>query len=300
MSFFDELKRRNVVKMTLLYAVASWLILQVADLSVSLLELPHWIGKTIFLLLALGFPFVLIFSWVYEMTPEGLRRETNIDSGQSIKPEIGHKMNVLIVVMLALAISGLIADRLMPETMVQKAKTNDGEAAVQPDIAISAPNRSIAVLPFVNMSSDAEQDYFSDGLAEELLNLLAKVPELRVAARTSSFSLQGRDLQIAEIGRILNVSSVLEGSVRKSGNEVRITTQLIHAEDGYHIWSETYDRRLEDIFAIQDEIAAEVVAQLKIKLLGAVPTVRESNPAAYALFLKARYLGRLGTPEGWT
>jgi len=142
MSFFDELKRRNVVKMTLLYAVASWLILQVADLSVSLLELPHWIGKTIFLLLALGFPFVLIFSWVYEMTPEGLRRETNIDSGQSIKPEIGHKMNVLIVVMLALAISGLIADRLMPETMVQKAKTNDGEAAVQPDIAAIYAYRS--------------------------------------------------------------------------------------------------------------------------------------------------------------
>jgi TolB-like protein len=307
MSFYDELKRRNVVKMALLYLVASWLILQVADISVSLLELPQWIGKTVFLLLALGFPLVLIFSWVYEMTPEGLKREKDIDTGRSITPETGHKMNVLIVVMLALAIGGLIADRLMPEattvaeaTVTQEAERTEAAAVMQPDIAISAPDRSIAVLPFVNMSSDAEQDYFSDGLSEELLNLLAKVPELRVAARTSSFSLQGRELQVAEIGQILKVSNVLEGSVRKSGNEVRITAQLIHAEDGYHIWSETYDRNLEDIFAIQDEIAAEVVAQLKIKLLGAVPTVRETDPAAYALFLKARYLGRLGTPEGWT
>lgn len=300
MSFYDELKRRNVVKMALLYVVASWLILQVADLSVSLLELPQWIGKTVFLLLALGLPLVLIFSWVYEMTPEGIKREKDIDGGQSITPETGHKMNVLIVVMLALAISGLIADRLMPETVVQEAERGEAAAVMQPDIAMSIPDRSIAVLPFVNMSSDAEQEYFSNGLSEELLNLLAKIPELSVAARTSSFSLQGRELQIAEIGQILKVSHVLEGSVRKSGKQVRITVQLIHVEDGYHMWSESYDRTLEDIFAIQDEIAAEVVAQLKIKLLGAAPRIKETDPAAYALFLKARYLGRLGTPEGWT
>jgi len=165
--------------------------------------------------------------------------------------------------------------------------------------AEKADHKSIAVLPFVNMSSDPEQEYFSDGISEELLNLLAKIPQLRVAARTSAFSYKGKDTKIEQIGRELKVAHVLEGSVRKAGSKIRITAQLIQAEDGYHLWSETWDRSLEDIFAVQDEIATEVVAQLKLTLLAPVPTMEETNPEAYALYLQARHLGRQSSAEGY-
>ena len=154
---------------------------------------------------------------------------------------------------------------------------------------------AIAILPFMNMSSDKEQEYFSDGLTEELLNLLAKVPELRVAARTSSFYYKGKDVKLTDVARELQVAHLLEGSVRKSGNRVRITAQLIRASDGYHQWSETYDRTLEDVFAVQEEIAAAVVSQLKIRLLNAPSKVREAKPEAYALYLQAMQLDRQGT-----
>jgi serine/threonine-protein kinase len=157
---------------------------------------------------------------------------------------------------------------------------------------------SIAVLPFADMSPDKDQEYFSDGISEELLNLLAKIPELRVAARTSSFSYKGKDVKVVDVGRELNVAHVLEGSVRKAGNQVRITAQLIRADDGFHEWSDTWNRTLDDIFAIQAEIAADVVAQLKITLLGSVPTLEATDPATYALYLQARHLGRQGTAEG--
>jgi TolB-like protein/Tfp pilus assembly protein PilF len=171
--------------------------------------------------------------------------------------------------------------------------------AAMPSTAITAPNeKSIAVLPFVNISSDKEQEYFADGLSEELLNLLAKIPELQVAARTSSFYYKGKEVKLAEIARELNVAHVLEGSVRKSGNQLRITAQLIRAADGYHQWSETYDRTQEDVFAIQEEIAEAVVKQLKVTLLGAAPKVQKTNPEAYALFLEARNLYRQYTLQG--
>src|SRR5215831_16931581 len=157
---------------------------------------------------------------------------------------------------------------------------------------IAADANSIAVLPFVNMSDDKEQGYFSDGISEELLNLLAKVPQLKVAARTSSFSFKGKGVEIPEIARQLHVANVLEGSVRRSGEQLRITAQLIRAAEGYHLWSETYDRKMDDIFKIQDEIAGEVVKELKVKLLGAAPKVRTTDPKAYALYLQARELGR--------
>jgi len=166
--------------------------------------------------------------------------------------------------------------------------------------AAEADPRSIAVLPFVDMSQAKDQEYFSDGVAEELLNLLSKVPELRVAARTSSFSFKGKQVEIPEIARQLHVAHVLEGSIRKSGDQVRITAQLIHAADGFHLWSRTYDRRLDDIFRIQDEIAADVVKELKVTLLGDAPRARTTNPRAYALFLQARQLGQLFTAEAFT
>ncbi|MGB5210043.1 MAG: tetratricopeptide repeat protein [Gammaproteobacteria bacterium] len=308
MSFFGELKRRNVVKVTVLYVVGAWLLLQVTDVLSSLLPVPEWAGSLVFMLLVVGFPPVLVFSWVYEITPEGLQRQKDIDRSQSIATETGHKINVLIVVLLVLAIGVVAVDRLVPEdgSGNQPAVVEAGEDPQTADEIdataakfLPTPDTSIAVLPFVNISSDQEQEYFSDGLSEELLNLLARVPQLKVAARTSSFSLKGKDLQISEVGSILKVAHVLEGSVRKSGNQVRITAQLIHAEDGYHMWSQTYDRTLEDIFAVQDEIANEVVAQLKVTLLGAAPKVEESDPEAYVFVLQARHLGRLGTAEGW-
>src|SRR5262245_2557107 len=158
---------------------------------------------------------------------------------------------------------------------------------------------SIAVLPFVDMSQDKANEYFSDGISEELLNLLAKIPQLKVAARTSSFSFKGKGVEIPEIARQLHVANVLEGSVRKSGDELRITAQLIRAAEGYHLWSETYDRKMDDIFKIQDEIAGEVVKELKVKLLGAAPKVRTTDPKAYALYLQARELGRQQTAEAY-
>jgi adenylate cyclase len=161
-------------------------------------------------------------------------------------------------------------------------------------------DKSIAVLPFVSMSEDKANEYFSDGISEELLNLLSKVPQLQVAARTSSFSFKGKQIEIPEIARKLHVANVLEGSVRKSGDQLRIAAQLVRAADGYHLWSETYDRKLDDIFKIQDEIAGEVVKQLKVTLLGAKPTVRETDPKAYTLYLQAVQLGRQGTPEAYT
>ena len=162
------------------------------------------------------------------------------------------------------------------------------------------PEKSIAVLPFRNLSEDKDKEFFSDGISEELLNLLSKVPQLQVAARTSSFSFKGKQIEIPEIARKLHVANVLEGSVRKSGDQLRITAKLIRAAEGYHLWSETYDRKLDDIFKIQDEIAGEVVKQLKVTLLGAVPTVRQTDPKAYTLYLQAVQLGRQQTPEAFT
>src|SRR5437764_3627161 len=164
---------------------------------------------------------------------------------------------------------------------------------------IAADNNSIAVLPFVNMSDDKEQGYFSDGISEELLNLLSKIPQLKVAARTSSFSFKGKGVEIPEIARQLHVANVLKGSVRRNGDQLRITAQLIRAAQGYHLWSETYDRKMDDIFKIQDEIAGQVVKELKVKLLGATPKVRTTDPKAYALYLQARELGRQRTAEAY-
>jgi len=326
MSFYDELKRRNVVKVAVLYVVASWLILQVADVLFDALELPAVWVRLVIAMLMLGFPLALVFSWVYEMTPDGLKRDQDVDRNQAATFDTSRKINILIIVMLALAIGAVAVDQLLGRIpsivligvivllvvavflvmkIVPAVKPTSppyekiGITGVPANSRATDAPKAIAVLPFVNMSSDEEQEYFSDGLSEELLNLLSRIPELRVAARTSSFSFKGKDVKVAQIGKELNVDNILEGSVRKSGKRVRITVQLIQAESGYHLWSETFDRTLDDVFVIQDEIAAKVVAQLKIKLLNAVPVVKETDPEAYALFLQARHLGRQGTTEAF-
>ena len=269
MSFIKELKRRNVFRMAVVYVIAAWVIMQVAEVLKELANLPDWAGPTILGLLAVGFPIALILSWFYELTPEGISLEKHVDRAESITHINGRRLDFIVISLLCAAVILFAYDKWWIGR---------------------PPQESIAVLPFVNMSNDATNEYFSDGISEELLNLLTKIPELKVASRTSAFQFKGEKIDLAEVAQKLKVAHVLEGSVRSSGNQVRITAQLIKADDGYHMWSQTYDRSMDNIFAIQDEISVAVVEALKIKLLGEAPRSEVVNPEAYALFLKGRYL----------
>lgn len=305
MTLFAELKRRNVLRVGAAYLVAAWLLVQVAETIFPLFGYGDTPARIVVLVLAIGFIPALIFAWAFELTPEGLKKESEVDRAQSITPHTGKTLDRLIMVVLALAFAYFAFDKFVLDPQREAAKdelvAGQVEAARRlartEALVESYGDKSIAVLPFVNMSSDAEQEYFSDGISEELLNLLAKIPELRVVSRSSAFSFKGKDIAIPEIARQLNVAHILGGSVRKSGNTLRITAQLIEARSDTHLWSDTWDRPLDDVFAIQDEIAATVVGQLKVTLLGAVPQARETNPEAYALYLQARHLGRQGTAE---
>ena len=304
MSLFNELKRRNVFKVAIAYVVMSWLVLQVADVVLNHITAPGWIFQVLMLFLAIGLPFAVFFAWAFELTPEGLKRESEVDRTQSITPQTGKKLNLMITVVLILALGYFAVDKFVlsstrEQAAIESAVNQAASQAVTDKAAAAESDNSIAVLPFVNMSDDKSNEYFSDGLSEELMNLLAKIPQLRVIARTSSFAYKGTTTKIADVARELNVAHVLEGSVRKSGNQVRITAQLVRASDSSHLWSETYDRSLDDVFAIQDEISAAVVEQLKITLLGAAPKAKETDPAAYALTLQARQMQRQGTAEGY-
>jgi TolB-like protein/Flp pilus assembly protein TadD len=286
-SLFQELQRRNVLRAGVLYAGVVWALAQgIAQLGPPL-GAPDWITRWFVIAAIIGFPFWLAFAWFYEFTPSGLKRESEIDPGDSIAHHTGRKLNIWIFGVMALAIVLLLTN-----TFVLHHGVNEQAAVV-------APPNSIAVLPFTNESDDKKQDYFANGIAEDLLNLLTRVQTLRVAARTSSFAFQGKGLGIPEIAAKLHVANVLEGSVRKAGNEVRVSAQLVRAADGYQIWSQSYDRTLDDIFAIQDGIAADVVKQLKVTLLGAAPTARATDPRAYALYLQARQLGRQFTADAF-
>ena len=261
-SVWGELKRRNVVRVALAYAVVSWLLLQLADVLVPLLGLPDWAGKLVLLLLAIGFPLALFFAWAYELTPEGLKREHEVDRSQSIVSHTGRRIDYLIIGVLVVAVGMLLVDKFLLTEVEETAELIAEDAAETPD---ATP--SIAVLPFANMSADESSVYFSDGLADTVLHMLAQVSELRVAARTSSFQFRGQSMDVSKIGEQLNVGAVLEGSVQKAGNTIRVTAQLIDVSSGFHLWSGNFDRELDDVFAIQDEIAGEVVAALTTSLL---------------------------------
>ncbi len=300
MSFFDELQRRNVFRVAIAYVVVAWLILQFADVMLNNIDAPHWVFQVIMLVLVIGFPLILLFAWAFELTPEGLKREKDVDRSQTITTQTGQKLNRVIIGVLLVAVAYFAIDKFYLSTNSDNALPGLSQQSVSDRATTGASkdtDNSIAVLPFINMSSDKEQEYFSDGLSEELLNLLAKIPELRVTSRSSAFSFKGKDFKISDVGQELNVAHVLEGSVRKSGNQVRITAQLIKVDGDVHLWSETYDRSLDNVFVIQDEIAAEVVKQLKIALLGAAPHAQETNAEAYALYLKARQLHLEGSRE---
>jgi TolB-like protein/Tfp pilus assembly protein PilF len=265
-SFFAELKRRNVYRVGIAYVVVAWLALQALDIVVPIMRAPEWFSQLVLILLVIGLPFALIFAWAFEMTPEGLKREKDVDRTESITQETGQRISRLTTTVLVLAVGFLLIDKFFLGDPVPASDTD----AITPAETVVAEETtpSIAVLPFANMSADENSTYFSDGLADTLLHMLAQIREIRVAARTSSFQFRDQNTDITEIAAALNVGTILEGSVQRAGNKIRVTAQLIEAETGFHLWSGNYDRDLDDIFAIQDEIANEVVAALKVSLLG--------------------------------
>jgi TolB-like protein len=285
-NILEELNRRNVFKVAFAYLVVGWVVLQVAEFISPLLRLPEWTVSFALYIGIIGFPFALLFAWAFELTPDGLKPTRDVQPEESVTHKTGANLNRLITGLMALAVLILLVDRFLPQGQ-------NIEEQAAPDTTVTAADKpkSIAVLPFVNMSDDSQQEYFSDGISEELLNALAKIRNLRVAARTSSFAFKGKNQDITNIGQQLNVETILEGSVRKSGQRIRITAQLINVNDGYHLWSETYDRDLTDIFAIQDEISAAIVAALKVHLTGEESTTgkREIDLDAYNFFLLARH-----------
>jgi TolB-like protein/Tfp pilus assembly protein PilF len=303
-SVISELQRRNVTRVAALYGLAAWLIVQIADVLVPALSLPSWALRLVSLLLILGFPLVLIFAWVYELTPQGLKKQHEVDRGQALTHATRRRINYSIVALAAIAIAVLVVDRFLPRTRPNQpampaatTETSARAATVPPALE----PKSIAVLPFVDMSPGGDQEYLADGISEELLNGLAKLPDLRVAARTSAFKFKGEKVSVQDAARQLNVAHVLEGSVRKSGSKVRITAQLIKAADGYRLWSETYDRTLDDIFAVQDDIARHVVTALEVTLLGSKPlaSAKPKAPEAYNLVLQGRFLLDRRTGEAY-
>jgi len=295
MSIFEELKRRNVIRVAVLYLVSSWVLLQLTDVLSSLLNAPDSVGSIVVLLLILGFIPVVIFAWVYEMTPEGVKRQKEVDRDQSITTQTGKRINTLIIVLLVVAIAVVALDRLLPQSAPV---ATPAATAASSDIKTSTiPAKSIAVLPFADLSPDGDQEYFSDGIAEEILNVLVRIEDLKVASRTTSWGFKGQEaLGVPMIAEKMNVRHVLEGSVRKSGDMVRITAQLIDAATDQHLWSETYDRTLtaESLFQIQDDIAKAIVEQLGIIMetnpVATRHTADTKNIDAYELYLEASQL----------
>ncbi|MCH8348090.1 MAG: hypothetical protein IH901_06325 [Proteobacteria bacterium] len=275
-SFFSELKRRNVVRVAVAYVVVAWVILQFIDVIQDPLNLPGWFQTVTIVFLGIGFPIALIVSWAFEVTSEGVKKTEEVDKSKSVTHGTGQKINRLIAGALVLAVGFIIYDKMV-------APVDDGEVKVR--------EASIAVLPFIDLSKDGDQQYFGDGIAEEILNVLARIPEMKVAGRTSSFQFKGQNPDLRAIGKLLNVDHVLEGSIRKDGNRIRITVQLIAADDGLHLWSETYDRELVDIFAIQDQISEAVAEALQIQFGTGEEIVVEQetdSAEAYSLYLRGR------------
>tara|TARA_R110000751_G_scaffold295666_4_gene404312 strand:+ start:79046 stop:80824 length:1779 start_codon:yes stop_codon:yes gene_type:complete len=290
-SFWDELKRRNVIKGAISYIVVSWLLIRIAALLKDITEMPLWISKSLFYLLLIGFPIYLLLTWIFEFTPTGLKRTSKVAESASIRKKTGKKLNKIIIGILALILVVLVIDRFI----ITDRKNNNTFV----DLPIAMNSKTIAVLPFEDFSEKNDNEYFADGLTEELLNLLSQIKNLKVTSRTSTFSFKNSDLQIPEIAEKLNVTYVLEGSVRKSGNLLRITAQLIEAKEDKHLWSETYDRNMDNIFAIQDEVSEAVVKALELNLLDSkpLPKSKKTNPEAYKLYLQAVHAYNFSSDE---
>jgi serine/threonine-protein kinase len=250
-NFFGELKRRNVYKVAIAYAVIAWLLIQIATQTFPFFEIPNWIVRAVIVLLLLGFPVALVIAWAFELTPEGLKR-TEVADELPRKSERSRAWIYIVIVAGAISVGVFFFGRYTA-TSKQSGLTE-------------VPPKSIAVLPFVNMSADKNDEYLSDGISEELITALSKITGLQVKARTSSFAFKGKSEDIQKIGELLHVSHLVEGSVAKAGNRLRISAQLIQASDGNHLWSDTYDREMQDIFAVRSDVAQQVVQALQVKL----------------------------------
>jgi adenylate cyclase len=268
-NFFAELKRRNVYKVAVAYIVAGWALSQGIAQVFPVFDVPNWIIRLIVLLIIIGFPIALVLAWAFEITPEGVKRAEDVDAATDTRAK-SHAWIYIVVVGAVLSIGLFFLGRF---TVSQSSKS---------------PAKSIAVLPFVDMSQGKDQEYFCDGISEEILDTLAKVEGLRVVARTSSFSFKGRSADVTEVATKLNVANVLEGSLRRDGNRIRVSAQLI-ARDGFHLWSETYDRELQDVFAMQDEITRAIVDALKIKLALAPTIPAAHDTEAHDFYLQGLY-----------
>ena len=294
MSLLTELKRRNVIRMAGLYLVGAWLITQVAATLLPVFEAPAWVMKAVVVVLAIGFFAALVFAWVFELTPDGLKRDSEVAPEQSIAPQTARRLDRMIILVLALALGFFAFDKFVLAPKREAALVADAAKTVQAARAADnspASDKSIAVLAFANMSADKDNEYFSDGVSEEILNALANVKDLKVAGRTASFYFKGRNESLAAIGKTLGVAHVLEGSVRKQGNRLRITAQLIRVGDGFHLWSDTFDGTDADVFALQESIAQQVASALQVALNAGqqarLVDAGTTNPEAYSLYLQA-------------
>ena len=295
MSLLRELKRRNVIRMAGLYLVGAWLVVQVAGTLLPIFHTPDWVLQALVVLVAMGFVPALVFAWVFELTPQGLKRDEEVKPEESIAPQTARRMDRMIIAVLAVALAYFGFDKFMlaprreaaavaAATQVKAPKVESAEAPV----AAGVSPKSVAVLPFVNMSGDPKNEFFSDGITEEILNALAQIADLKVAARTSAFAFKGKDLDLRHVGEVLAVAHVLEGSVQRNGDDVRITAQLIDTRTGFHLWSEKYDRKLTNIFAVEDEISKAIADKLQLQLAGArAPgTGNTSDAQAHELYLR--------------
>lgn len=294
MTLIAELKRRNVIRMAGLYLVGAWLMTQVSATVLPLFHAPEWLTQSVVIVLAIGFIPAMVFAWIFELTPDGLKRDSEIPEAQSIAPQTARKMERSILVLFAIALAFFGFDKFYLAPKREAALVSTATQAITNKVAQqekSENEKSIAVLPFVNMSADKDNEYFSDGVSEEILNALAQVRELKVAGRTSSFYFKGRNEPLTTIGKTLGVAHVLEGSVRKQGDKLRITAQLIRVSDGFHLWSETFDGSDADIFALQEKIARQVTSELKVALNAGQQNrlidTGTNSAEAYALYLQA-------------
>src|SRR2546421_1246513 len=306
-NLFAELKRRNVYKVAVAYAVVSWLLIQAASIFFPAFDVPPWVMKVFIIVIIFGFPLALIFSWAFEITPEGIKLESEIEPNKSVTRRTGRKI-VATTIALAVVAAGLFVYQLVrSKSIVTPRPVTQPEArpGFQSEAA-PGPQKSIAVLPFVNMSADKNDEYLSDGMTEELINVLSKMPGLRVPGRTSCFAFKGKNEEdiFRKVGDQLHVGTVLEGSVRKAGEKLRVTAQLINVSDGYHLWSKDYDGDVKDILNFQSNVAEQVVQALQVQLgteaaraLSKKPT---ENPEAHRLYLLGRYEFGKYSEAGWT
>jgi Predicted integral membrane protein len=283
-SFFAELKRRNVYKVAVAYAVVAWLLIQIATQVFPFFEIPNWVVRLVVLAMVAGFPIALIIAWAFELTPEGIKRTEDADAAK--EQSRGRAWIYVAIVGAVLSVCLFIGGRYTANIR-----------APRPSEAATDPKKSIAVLPFVDLSQGHDQEYFCDGISEEIIGTLAKIEGLRVVARTSSFSFKGKNADVSEIAQKLNVRNILEGSLRREGDRIRVSAQLVSAADGSHLWSDTFERELQGVFAVQDEITRSIVSALKVKLAVAPPAHAEQNTEAYDLYLQGLFFSNKSSEE---